>query len=77
MGYKGGGRRREPWWQKNADQNQLSETLEDILTAERARHWKSGKCGEGGRGREVVESDTGRDGPRYSGTEKGDYQVGE
>ena len=73
-GYEGGGRRREPWWRKTVDQKQLSATLKEILAAARARHWKSGRRGEGGGGRDVAESesDAGSDGPQYSGTETGD-----
>ena len=55
----------------------MSATLEDILAAARARHWVSGRCGEGRGGREVAESDAGSDGPWCSGTDIGDAQVGE
>ena len=43
------------------------------------QHWESGRHGEGegGGGREVAEYDTGRNGPWYDGTDKGDAQVGE
>ena len=56
---------------------QLSATLEYILAAARTRRWESGRCGEGGVGREESESDAGSDGPWYAGTDTGDSQVGE
>ena len=42
--------------------------------AARARHWKPGRRGKRGGGREVAESesDAESDGPRYVGTETGD-----
>ena len=59
----------------------MSAMLEDILAAERARCWESGRRGEGGGGeggggREVAESNAGRDGPWYTGTETGDAWMG-
>ena len=75
-GYNGGGRRRDPRWKKTTGRKQLSATLEEILAAVRARHWESIRSGEGGGGREVVESDTGSDGPWYDGTETGEARVG-
>ena len=42
-----------------------------------ARCWESGRRGEGGEGREVYESDAGRNGPWYADTEVGDTRVGE
>ena len=53
---------------------QLSAMLKEILVAARDRRWKSGRRGEGGGGREIAEwkSNTGIDGPWYSGTEIGD-----
>ena len=51
--------------------------MEDILAAARAQFWESGRCGKGGVVREVVESDAGSDGPRYTGTKKGDSRLGE
>ena len=68
MGYEVGGRLREPWWKQTAARKQLGETLEDILTAARARRWEYGRNENGGGGREVSESDVGIDGPWYSGT---------
>ena len=76
-GYKGGGRRCEPWWRKTAAWKELSTRLEEISAAERARRWEYGRRGKGGRDREVVESDAGSDGTRYAGTEAYDSQVGE
>ena len=57
----------------------MGATLKDILLAARDRRWKSVRHGGGGGGTEVAdsESDTGRNGPRYAGTETGDAQAGE
>ena len=55
-----------------AAQKQLSEKLEDILDTARVRCWESGKIGKGGEGREVAESDSRIDGPRYDGMGTGD-----
>ena len=52
-------------------------TLEYISAEARARRWKSGRCGEGRRGMEGAESDTGIDGPRYAGLDICDAQMGE
>ena len=51
--------------------------LKDISAVARARHWESERRGEGGGGRGVAdsESDAGRYGTRYSGTDTGDVQV--
>ena len=38
---------------------------------------ESGRCGEGRRGMEGAESDTGIDGPRYAGLDICDAQMGE
>ena len=48
------------------------------LAAAGERRWKFNRHGGGRRGREVAESesDAGRDGTRYTGTETGDAQVG-
>ena len=35
--YEGEGRHREPWWQQTAARKHLSESLEEILVAARAR----------------------------------------
>ena len=56
----------------------MSATLKNILAAARERHWKYGRHGVGGRGREVAESesDAGSDGSQDAGTDTGDNQVG-
>ena len=56
---------------------QLSAMLEEILAVARAWCWEYGNHGKGGRVRKVAEPSTGSDGPRYSGMETGDSQVGE
>ena len=76
-GYKGGGRRRELWWYKMAAWKLLSATLDEMLEEARAWSCESGRRGGGGRGREVAESDAGRDGPRYSGMDTGEARIGE
>ena len=76
-GYKRGVRRREPWWRKTAARKQLSATLEEILEEARARCWEFRRNGEDGGCREVAESDAGRYGPQYDGTETGDARLGE
>ena len=78
-GYKGGGRRRDPWCQKMAAGKQLSDILKEISVAARVWRLKSGRRGEGGGGREVAESelDVGIDGPWYYGTDTGNAQMGE
>ena len=75
-GYEVRGRRSEPWWRQTAARKHLIETLEDILEVARARCWESGRCGKGGGGREVAESDVGSDRSWYYGTEIGDNRVG-
>ena len=74
---EGGEMRRELWWWITSARKQLSEMLEEILAASRARPWELGRRGEVRGGREVVESGVGIDGPQYSGTEIGDALVGE
>ena len=74
--YEGGGRRREPWWQKTAARKQLSSTLEDISMAARAQRWESGRRGKGGGDREVAESVAGCNGTLYYGMETGYAWVG-
>ena len=37
-GYKGGGRRREPWRRQKADRKNMSTMLEEIWVASRAQH---------------------------------------
>ena len=78
-GYKGGVRRREPWWRQTAATKYLSATLKDILEAARERRWKSGRRGwrGGDRDAEDLEDGAGRDGSQDSGTDTGDAQVGE
>ena len=41
----------------------------------RARYWEYRRCVKVGGGREVSEFDSGSNGPRYDGTDTGDYQV--
>ena len=55
----------------------MSATLKNILAAAREQHWKYGRHGVGGRGREVAESesDAGSDGSQDAGTDTGDNQV--
>ena len=77
MDYEGRGRHQERWWRQMADQKQLLASLEEILAEERTMCWESGRHGNGGGGREVAESDAGRKGNLYAGTETGDAQVGE
>ena len=50
--------------------------LEYILAVARVWRWESGRCGEGGGGREVAESGAGSNGPQYYGTDTGDTRVG-
>ena len=69
-GYKGGESLRETWWRQTAARKQLSVTLKDILESARAR-----RCGKGGEGRGVAESDAGSDGPWYAGMEIDDAWV--
>ena len=56
-GYKGGGRRREPWRRQTAAWNHLRAMLEDILAEARVRCWESGRHGKGGEGGEVANYD--------------------
>ena len=65
------------WWRQKAAWKQLSETVGEILVAERARSWESSRHSKGGGGREVAESGAGRNGPRYVDTETGDAWLGE
>ena len=76
-GYEGGGRHQDPWRQQTTARKQLRATLKEILAPARERHWKSGRRGEGGGGREVADSESGawNDGHQYAGTETGDAQV--
>ena len=60
------------WWRQAEVEKQLRVTLEDILETARVRCWESGRCGKCGEGREVAESDSGIDGPRYDGMGTGD-----
>ena len=76
-GYEGGRKQREPWWRQTAAQKQISSTLEEILAEARALCWESGWHGEVGGVRELAESDTGSNYPRYSETETCDARVGE
>ena len=55
----------------------MSAKLEHILVAERERRWEFGRCAEGGEGGEVANSDSGSEGPQYSGTKTGDAQLSE
>ena len=64
---EGGGRRHEPWWWETAARKQLNAKLEDILVAARAWRWGSGRRGEGGEGRKVLESDAGSELYWYDG----------
>ena len=41
-GYEGGGRHHEPWWRQTAARDQLSATLEDLLSASSERRQESG-----------------------------------
>ena len=75
-GYEGRGGRHDPWWQKMEARKQVSEILEEIFAAVRERSWESGRRGEGGGGREVAESGTGRYGPRNAGIDTGDARAG-
>ena len=50
--------------------------LEEILAEERVQFRESGRHDEGGKGREVADSDSGSEIPCYSGTETGDARVG-
>ena len=65
------------WWWQRAARKQLSVMLEYILETARARRWEYGRRSKGGGGREVVESDAGRDGPRYAGMDTFDAWAGE
>ena len=51
--------------------------LEEILDTARVLSWESSRRGNGRVGREVAESDAGRYGNWYDGTDTGDSQVGE
>ena len=75
-GYEGGGRRRETWWRQTAARKELSATLYDISAAARERCWESSSRGEGGGGRDVVESYAGSNGPKYAVADTGENQVG-
>ena len=77
--YKGGGRSREPWWQKTVARKQLSATIKDIFEAAWERRWKYGRHGRSGANRDVEESEDGAwsDGYQDSGTETSDAKVGE
>ena len=70
-------RRRETWWRQKADQKYLSAILEDILATKRERRWESRRRGEGGGGGEEVESNSGRNGHWYVGTETREAPLGE
>ena len=50
---------------------QLRDMLEDILVKARSLRQESCRCGEGRGREEVAESESGREGSRYSGTDTG------
>ena len=66
VGYEGGGRRRDPWWQQTAARKQLRVTLEEILVAARTQQPEFRRCGEGGEWAEVAESEPGSEEFWYS-----------
>ena len=55
-------------WRQTVDWKQLCATLEDILEAAGPRRCEPGRRGEGGRGREIIDSDAGSNGPWYDET---------
>ena len=71
MGYKGEGSHREPWWPQTAARKQLSDTLEDILAATRPRRSKYRRRVNIRVCHEVADSDAGRNGHWYDGTDTG------